>query len=379
MKEAVSVIEKKINASQEKTNEAVEFVKKELVEAEKRADEKVKVLTEEMAKKDATFLDISEQVKELKAKNGRFKEQEEKTMSLKDAVSKALEGAKDELYKMGGQQSGEIAPIAMKNISSSSLSANILTYLPDRAGLEPLGQTRFRDQVRVIHSDTDFVQYPRANTPIGTGSFGRVTESATKPVVDRGYTMVPLTLKVMAGIAIASRQSLRNITWLREWLPISMLEQLLDTEDLDFANQLIAAIPTATTTATVSAEKLIEYIRVLIQSKFYPTGIMIDPAVWSEILRTKPNDYSVPFVISIDGTGGTRILGRQLTPVNWLTGRRVIVGDWTKAAIVQSEGLVIRQSDSHASTFQTNETTFLLERTEGLAIFRPDAFVTAIM
>jgi hypothetical protein len=74
-----------------------------------------------------------------------------------------------------------------------------------------------------------------------------------------------------------------------------------------------------------------------------------------------------------------RILGIPVYPVNWLSGGRVIVGDWSKAAIVQSEGLVMRQSDSHASIFTANEIAFLLERTEGLAIFRPDAFITAIL
>jgi hypothetical protein len=62
-----------------------------------------------------------------------------------------------------------------------------------------------------------------------------------------------------------------------------------------------------------------------------------------------------------------------------LTGGRVLVGDSRKAGIVQSEGLTLRQSDSHASIFTSNETAFLLERTEGLAIFRTEAFVTAVL
>jgi HK97 family phage major capsid protein len=72
-------------------------------------------------------------------------------------------------------------------------------------------------------------------------------------------------------------------------------------------------------------------------------------------------------------------LNRPVREVNWLTGGRIVVGDFSKAAIVQSEGLTMRQSDSHGNTFVSNEITFLLERTEGLAIFRPDAFVTAVL
>ena len=95
---------------------------------------------------------------------------------------------------------------------------------------------------------------------------------------------------------------------------------------------------------------------------------------------TKPANYSLPNVINITPDGQVRILKIPILPVNWLTGNRVLVGDFTKASIVQSEGLTFRQSENGTSQdFMKNVVTFLLERTEGLAIFRPDAFVTAVL
>ncbi len=384
IKEAVALITKKVDDGTKVNKEAIEVVTGAMETQKKEFEAKVVELNTSLAAKDATLLEIQGEVKELKAKSGRQKGQENKRMSLKTMIEDAIEEHKAAFIKADAE-GGVIAPLKFKsvaNIQSSDMSGNgYQSYLDWRPGMEPTGQTRFRDLVRTITSETDFVSYPTANKPVGQGSFGRTNEQATKPQVDRDYTMQTLTLKPMAGYAIASRQSLRNIVFLQQWLPTSMMEQLLDSEDTDFTNTLVAAATGSSTTSgvTVAAERLIEFIRINIAAKYNPNGIAIDPAVWSEVLRTKPNDYSTPGVVTIDTNGNTRILGRPMYPVNWLTGRRTVVGDWTKTAIVQSEGLVMRQTDSHASLFTSNETAFLLERTEGLAIFRPDAFITAVV
>jgi len=169
-----------------------------------------------------------------------------------------------------------------------------------------------------------------------------------------------------------------------------MMNQMEESEDTNFANTLVAAASGSTTTTGVPgvttpnvADKLVIYLKNLIAAKFTPNAIAVDPNVWAGISLLRPGtageSYSGPPVVSVDQNGVTRVLGRPIYPVNWLTGGRVLVGDWSRAAIVQSEGLRLRQSDSHASLFTTNEIAFLLERTEGLAIFRPDAFITAVI
>ncbi len=237
------------------------------------------------------------------------------------------------------------------------------------------------------------MKFPRADIPFGAGSFSRVAETVTKPQVDRTYTMIDLVLQAMAGFAIVSRQSLRNIIFLQSWLPTSLMDQLQDNEDIDFSNSLIGAATGSTTIQTGFTgvpEKLIAFIKNLMKKKFKATAIAVDPDIWADLLVFQPGrsttgspstsvPYSNPFVVTVGPDGMVRILGLPVYPVNWLTGGRVIVGDWSKAAIVQSEGLTMRQSDSHASIFTANELAFLLERIEGLAIFRPDAFITAIL
>lgn len=245
--------------------------------------------------------------------------------------------------------------------------------------MRPMGQTRFRDFVRSIPSATDYVQFPRDTG--GEGTFGQqANEGDTKSQVDRDFAMIDVTLKALAGFSTVSRQSLRNIPFLQQYLPESMLEDLLDKEDTLFSATLVAGTTGSTTTDGANEiEKLVQYIRNLRKAKHNPTAIACDPDVWANIILTQTSGggYNLPNVVAVDANGVVRILGRPVYEVNWLTGGNVIVGDWNKAAIIESEGLTMRQSDSHASQFTSNEITYLLERTEELAIFRPDAFVVA--
>lgn len=347
----------------------------------------VKKLNETVAEKDGTINDILEEVKELKAKGGRFRGgATQKFEGFRETIANGIAAAIGESKQaiMESAAGALMKPAEIKVVGpilSSNLSVdNFISYLDWRPGMEPTGQFHFRNLVRTLISETDFVQFPRANTPIGEGSFGRQTEGATKSQVDRDYTMQTLTLLPMAAYAVVSRQSLRNILFLQSWLPESMMNQMEESEDTEFANTLVsAATGNTSTTKTVSPEKTISYIKNLIKAKYNPNGVAVDPDVWEDFLSFRPgtdNPYSLPFVVGVTPNGQVTVLGRPIYPVNWLSGRRIIVGDWTKAAIVQSEGLRLRQSDSHASIFTSNEIAFLLERTEGLAIFRPDAFIT---
>lgn len=356
--------------------------------------------TEELTKLNATVETIQKEQTEMKAKSGRFSNGGNGNVTtlkrlLHDVIGEfkdnfiATENKAFEAIKISTKDKIIIEQKTVANISSANLTGtgnNYISYLDWRPGMEPLDQFHFRDIFRTIQSETDFVRFPRANTPIGEGSFARVAEAATKPQVDRDYTMIDLTLTAMAGYAIVSRQSLRNIVFLQSWLPQSMTEQLLDSEDTDFANKLVAAATGSTsstgfTNSTSAIDKLIIYVTRNLQAKYRPNFIAGDAVVWGNIIGNKETNagYNTPGILSVTADGQVRLLGIPFYPVNWLTGGRILVGDSTRAAIVQSEGLTMRQTDSHASTFITNEITFLLERTENLAIFRPDAFATAVI
>lgn len=349
-------------------------------------DELIEDSAQHIYDKEQIFETLSEEVKELKAKAGRSgfssaPQTKGLRAELQAGISRGINECKAEIKTLTG--SGHMKPYEFKAvgvINSSNLTVdNFISYLDWRPGMEPTGQFHFRNLVRTVLSDTDFVQYPRANTPVGEGSFARVPEGSNKPQVDRDYTMQTLTLLPMAAYAICSRQSLRNIVFLQSWLPESLLNQMEDQEDTDFANQLVTAATGSTATSkTVLPEKLISYMKNLIVAKYNPTAIVVSPDVWEDLLTFKPGteSYSLPGPVTLDSSGTIKLLNRPVYPVNWLSGRRVIIGDWSKAAIAQSESLTLRTSESHSSIFIANQIAFLMERVEGLVVYRPDAFIS---
>lgn len=388
-----------IGSKVDESNKEGKEIKSLATEAKKATETleaEVKELNKVVLEKGGTLAQLQEEIKELKAKQGRPRAGEIVRQYVGDAVAEAIYenkgileslGLKDKPARIGRSKEPEskaVGPILSANLTGTG--NNYISYLDWRPGMEPTGQFRFRQIFRTIQSETDYVRFPRANTPIGEGSFAFVAEGATKPQVDRDYTMIDLTLQALAGFAIVSRQSLRNIIFLQSWLPTSMMEQLLDQEDTEFANQLVSAATGSTSTmgftVTDSYGKLLAYLTNLVKAKYKMNFIAGDATVWANMLTLQSGGtttfYQQPGFVSITADGTVRLLGVPFYPVNWLTGGRILAGDSSKAAIVESEGLVLRQSDSHASIFTSNEIAFLLERTEGLAIFRPNAFVTAV-
>lgn len=380
-----------INAKQDKNSQEYKEVKA-YIDAKKVEDAEfaktVEKLNTELKAKDATIGDIQKEVLELKAKRGRFSipGMTEKK-SLQDEIAEKIVEHKAAIE--AGKLEIEFKSVGVITDSNfTGTNAPYRGYLDWQPGMEPTGQVRFRSFVRTIQSGLDNVSFPRANTPIGEGSFGKqATQTATKAQIDRDYTMIDLILKPMAGFAIVSRRSLVNTIFLQSWLPVSMMEQLEDQEDLEFVNTVVGAATGSVSTTGISTsgsatlKALVACIKNNIQAKFNPGAIAMDPNVWANILLNVETNagFNLPNVVVVDPTGTVRILGRPIQPVNWLTGGRILGGDWSKVAIVQSEGLTFRQSDSHAEIFSTNQLAFLLERIENVAVFRPDAMFTAVL
>lgn len=396
IKDAVESIEKIVKEYKteisDKVQKELKAVTEQAAKEKKAFEDEVKALNTSVAEKDGTIEDIQNEIKELKAKGGRFKGGAKPIEGMRALIlNEIVQGVEERKAEIATSGSGQMMkPWEIKtvaNISSGNLATdNYISYLDWQPGMEPTGQFHFRNLVRTIVSDTDYVQFPRANTPFGEGSFGRqTTEGATKAQVDRDYTMIALNLYAMAAFAIVSKQSLRNIRFLQSWLPTSLMDQMEDSEDFDFANTLVAAATGSTSTTGFSgtanvADKMVIYMKNLIKAKYAPSAVACDPNVWANLILLRPGtageSYSGPIPVMVDTNGVVRVLGKPVYPVNWLTGNRILIGDWSKAAIIQSEGLRLSQSNSHASIFTSNEICFLLERTEGLAIFRPDAFLT---
>lgn len=380
-KETLEILDQKFLKQKEAMDKAVK-------DAEQAFEKKAVELKEELAAKDATIGQIREELNQLKETNTTLQTKQKEAKGVKAQVADFIkEKGEDFVHELATMKSGIGKGMSLKAVADMT-SANLTgdqfhSYLNTDAGQRPLGQTRFRDLVRTFQSATDYVQFVRAATPPGEGSFARqATEGAVKNKVDYDWAMIDVTLTPIAGYANVSRQSLRNIPFLQSYLPTTMLEDLLDTEDTLFSTSLYAAATGSTTsTGSNEIEKIVHYIRNLSKGKFKANGIAVDPDVWSDIILTTQTNagYNLPNVVTVDTNGTVRILGRPVYEVNWLNSGKVIVGDWTKTAILESEGLRFAQTDSHDTNFTKNILTFLLERTEEIAVFRPDAFIANVI
>src|SRR5438045_5737012 len=139
----------------------------------------------EFIKQDATIKQLLEEQKEMKAKQGHIRIAGERTkIWIGDAIAEKIVENKANFL---AAENENFKPIQIEtktvgNISTANLTGtgnNYISYLDWQPGMEPTDQFRFRSIFRVIQSETDYVRFPRANTPIGEGSFGRLAEAAT--------------------------------------------------------------------------------------------------------------------------------------------------------------------------------------------------------
>lgn len=388
---ALQDLQLKLEASGDKTAKEIKAIADEQVKKEAEVKALVDDLNKQLAAQQLTIKDALDEVKEIKASKGRpvFSVPTPTSNQMVEyGIVKTVEEHKAIIARGQMTEAKEVKAVGVITDSNfTGTNAPYRGYLDWRPGMEPTGQFRFRSLLRTIQSELDNVSFPRAATPVGEGSFGKqATQTATKAQVDRDYAMIDVLCKPMAGWSIVSRAALRNTIFLQSWLPTSLMEQLEDSEDTYFANALVAAATGSTSTTGINnptevIPRLVAYMKNNIAAKYNPGTIAMDPNVWANLILNKETNagFNTPNVVTVDAQGNTRVLGRIMQPVNWLTGNRILGGDWTKAAIVQVEGMTMRQTDSHAEIFTANQIAFLLERIEELATFRPDAFFTAVL
>jgi HK97 family phage major capsid protein len=217
--------------------------------------------------------------------------------------------------------------------------------------------------------------YMREKSPVGEGSFGPQTEGNAKNQLDYDSLMISLTLDYEAGYVTTTRQMLKNVRALSAIISRNLLEDFQRRENVKYLNSLASLATSASTSETVTAAKLIDYIVQVDDAGYVANGIVTTGAGWANVLKTKPSDYSIPGGVVISPQGDVMIAGIPVYRIQNVTAGKVYVGDWSKAYIVQGESFSVRSSDQHSDNFTKNKVTILGEAPVGLAIEAPSAFV----
>jgi HK97 family phage major capsid protein len=308
---------------------------KDLAEkAQKELTEEVKKINEEAGKKGATLEQIAEEIKNLKAKGGRFGGASGAASDDESAFDNLKNGFKDNFEAIQKFKSGGADLFSTKTVGNMTAAANLTgAVVQTYSGIVATRQKRklqFRDLAQVIPSSTGLWKFYRQNTPVGEGSFTfQTTHGAAKSQLDYDLTEELVTVDFLAGYSRIAKQMLQDLPFLQSFVSNQLIEDFLRSESANFFDTLQnGATGTTTTSASVTVEKIIDYVANLAAGDWEANGIVTTPAIWATILKTKPNDYSIPGGVTITGTGDVSIVGIPLYKSNNITSGKVLVGAW---------------------------------------------------
>jgi HK97 family phage major capsid protein len=363
-----------------------EQLKKEVSAIDAKAAEQIAQLNEDAVKKGETLADLSEKVNQVIANQGKLKAENEANLDFKAQFADALEKNFD---RVQGVRKGSDASFSLKSadfFKDATLAGNLTGSAVAGYSLTPSIRGRrmvhFRDipGVEVIPSATGIWKFYRNAPPANTGSFGTQTEGSAKAIIDYNWQEVTVTVNTEAGFARVSNQMLRDLPFLQSFLPGELREDYLRHEDNRFVNALMAATSAYSASASVYAERLIEYMGAVMARDYSPTAIVTTAGNWTALMNTKPSDYSLPggAALSITAEGNIAVAGVPVVVFNGMTSGRTFVGDFSKVKIIQANALEVRFFEQDSDNVQKNMVTVRAEADVALAVLRSDWGIYAI-
>jgi len=370
--------------AEQKAEVAVETAK-----AAKAFESKVDEINEKMEKNNSTIVEALAQVNEAKAAFGKLAAKAEKKVAqsygehianIKSEIGAAIEkGWNDIKTAARGNGKGFNFELDLKSVGvmleSSNLTGSAYVSYVDNPFMRSFVNPHLRSVFNIIPVSTGSVSFPRGNSPVGEGSFGKQTEGSAKPQVDYDVTVVNTALSFIAGYAKVSRQMIDDLPFLQAYLQQSLIEDFQKAEDTYYLNAIASSATAGSSSGANTAEKFIDYVAQLGALGWTPNIALTTHAGWAGLLKTKPTDYSVPGGVVIDNMGNVRIVGVPVIPHSLVTASKIYVMDSSKFAIAQQSGLAVRSTEFDQDDFIKNLITFRAEARCELLQFQPSAAV----
>lgn len=357
--------------------------------AAKQFDSKVEQINEQMEKSNKTIAEAVAEVKEAQAAFGKLTQKAEKKVAtsygehifnIKNEIGNAIEKGWNDI-KAAARTNGkgfnfdlDLKAVGVM-LESSNLTGNPYQSYVDNPYMRSYVNPHLRSVFNIIPVSTGSVSFPRGNTPVGEGSFGKQTEGSAKPQVDYDVTVVNTALSFIAGYAKVSRQMIDDLPFLQAYLSQSLIEDFQKAEDTYYLNAIASSATAGSSSGANTAEKFIDYVAQLGALNWIPNLALTTHAGWAGLLKTKPSDYSVPGGVVIDNNGNVRIVGVPVIPHSLVTASKIYVMDTSKFAIAQQSGLAVRSTEFDQDDFIKNLITFRAEARCELLQFQPTAAI----
>jgi len=357
--------------------------------AAKQFESRVEAINEQLTKNNQVVAEARQEVLEAKAALGKLTSATEQKVAtsyaehinnIKAEIGNAVvKGWEDIKAAVRGNGKGFNYEMDLKAVGtmtiSNNLTGSVYTSYVDNPFLRSFVNPHLRSVFNIIPVSTGSVSFPRGNSPVGEGSFGKQTEGSGKAQVDYDVTVVNTALSFIAGYAKVSRQMIDDLPFLQAYLQQSLIEDFQKAEDTYYLNALASSATAGSTSATVTAEKFIDYYAQLGALGWTPNLALTTHAGWAGLLKTKPADYSVPGGVVIDNMGNVRIAGVPVIPHALVTASKIYLMDTSKFAIAQQSGLNVRSTEFDQDDFIKNLITFRCEARCELLQFQPTACV----
>ena len=359
--------------------------------AAKAFESKVEAVNEEIAKNNKTLLEARQEILDAKAAFGKLSSAKEEKVAksygehineIKAAISDAItKNYKDIVYAVKNNGKGFNVELDVKAVGvmteGSNLTGNPYVSYINSPALRAFVNPHLRSVFNIIPVSTGSVSFPRGNSPVGEGSFGKQTEGSAKAQLDYDVTVVNKVLQFIAGYAKVSRQMVDDLPFLNAYLQQSLIEDFQRAEDTYYLNDLAASATAGVSSGANTAEKFVDYVAQLGSANWNANLILTTHAGWANVLKTVPSggSYSVPGGITIDAQGNIRMMGIPVVPHSLVTASKAYVLDTTKFAIAQQSGLAVRSTEFDQDDFIKNLITFRCEARCDLMQFQPSACI----
>jgi hypothetical protein len=359
--------------------------------ATKQFESKVEQINETLLKTNKSVEEARAEVLEAKAAFGRIQAGAERKvagsyaehiMDIKNGIGASIEkGWNDIKSAARGKGTGFAADLDMKAVQvmteGTNLTGNIYVSYADNMSMRSYVNPHLRSIFNILPVATGSVSFPRGNSPVGEGSFGKQSEGSGKAQVDYDVTVVNTALSFIAGYAKVSRQMIDDLPFLQAYLQSSLVEDFQKAEDTYYLNAIASAATAGSTSESATAAKFVDYVAQLGALNWNANLILTTFAGWANVLKTLPSggSYSVPGGITIDNNGNVRIMGIPVVPHSLVTASKAYVIDTSKYAIAQQSGLSVRSTEFDQDDFIKNLITFRCEARCELLQFQPTAAI----
>ena len=299
--------------------------------------------------------------------------------SFSETMAEAFESKQAEFKNFAKDRNAKLV-LDLKDVGTMTTTANLTgdgqaTY-NTRQGLVPSQKINFRDLIPTTQSPTGlYVTYRETGTE---GAITVQTEGNAKGQIDYDLTEVKVVSDYIAGFARFSKQMMFQLPFLQSSLQRMLLRDFYKKENAQFFSVVSgAATGSTTTSATVDAEQLVDYIANQLNANFNASFVLVNYSQWARLLKTKPSDYSVPGGVIIDPNGNIRICGVPVIGASWVTDDKALIIDSDFVERVETESLRVEFSYEDSDNFQRNLVTARVECFEDINVMRTDALIYA--